>query len=418
MKIVLLFLFLFTSILWTKSTKKEKFQKEETEKTVVWEGEITAVYKDKGKIHALVPLNHELTGNSFEEIQENIKKIKRFSIRQKITRKKIGVFEVSYIEFVRKVENGKKKEIELAIFGKFIPKKKDYMDLISNNFYISVLQEEVVYEDPSGMFNEKPSKPSNIIIHPKDKKEMVLVPAGLFIHGQGIDGTSDDYNPAFQKPGLDNLIELPSFYIDKYEVTNAEYDKFLKETNGSPPSYWTNGEIPYGKEDHPVISLTYREVEAYAAWAGKRIPTEFEWEKAARGSGVIVTKDKKENLIFEINTISYPFGNKYDSRLCNCKGNGANDTISVYELPIKGASVYGVIGMCGNAPEWTSSWYEPYTGHYFDSPLNGKAVKVVRGGSFFESRKNCTVYARSFGGLPNLAEDRRAGFRLVIDKND
>ncbi|MCX7999620.1 MAG: formylglycine-generating enzyme family protein, partial [Leptospiraceae bacterium] len=91
-------------------------------------------------------------------------------------------------------------------------------------------------------------------------------------------------------------------------------------------------------------------------------------------------------------------------------------TISVYELPKKGASVYGVVGMCGNAPEWTSSWYEPYENHFFESHLTGKAVKVVRGGSFFESRKNCTVYARSFGGLPNLAEDRRAGFRLVIDK--
>lgn len=418
MKIALLILFLFTSLLWTKSTKQEKSQKEEIEKISVWEGEISAVYKDKGKIHALIPLNHELTGKSFEEIQNSIQKIKRFSLRQKITKKKIGVFEVNYVEFVRNVENGKKKEIEVALFGKLIPKKKDYLNLVSNDFYISVIQEEVVYEDPSGMFNEKPSKPATVIIHPKDKKEMVLVPAGLFIYGQGVDGTSDDYNPAFQNPGLDNLMEIPSFYIDKYEVTNAEYDRFLKETHGTPPSYWKNGEIPPGKEDHPVISLTYREVEAYAAWAGKRIPTEFEWEKAARGSGVVITKDKKENLVFEIKTIIYPFGNKYDARLCNCKDNGANDTISVYELPTKGASVYGVIGMCGNAPEWTSSWYEPYAGHYFDSSVTGKAVKVVRGGAFYEPKKNCTVFARSFGGLPNLSEDRRAGFRLVIDKND
>ena len=415
MRFIFLVLIFLTSYLWTKENTK-KANLEEKELIVLWEGELSAVYKDGGKIQTFIPLS-QYTGKNFTELKQNLESIHSFPIKQKITNKVIGTFELRHVELHGIVEKNNKKEIEVILYGKLKLRKKSYLQIVSNDFYIAVSRKEISYEDPSGFFKEKPTPPPSLIIHPKDKKEMVLIPAGLFIHGQGVDGDSDDYNPAFNNPGLDNLVDLPSYYIDKYEVTNLEYYRFLKETGTKPPTHWLDGQIPEGKEDHPVVSLTYREVEAYASWTGKRIPTEFEWEKAARGSGVKVIKDKKERLIFELSTISYPFGNKYDSKLCNCLESGVKDTLSVYELPTKGASVYGVLGMCGNAPEWTSSWYGPYQGHFFESPVAGQFLKVVRGGAFFDSKKKCTVYARSYGGLPNLAEDRRAGFRLVWDKN-
>lgn len=404
------------AFLWT-DTKKKKLDTEEKETIILWEGELSAIYKDKGKIKAFIPFHPEWTGRNFTEIKQNLESVKIFPIKQRMTNKTIGNFELRYVELNGVIEKNQNKEFEVIMYGKLNLRKKNYSNIVSNDFYISMTRTEISYEDPSSFFKENTSPPVQSFVHPKDKKEMVLVPAGLFIHGQGTNGDSDDFNPAFQNPGMDNLMDLPSFYIDKYEVTNLEYDRFLKATGAKPPKHWVNGEIPEGKVDHPIISLTYREVESYANWVGKRIPTEFEWEKAARGSGVKMIKDKKEKLIFELTPIPYPYGKKYDPKLCNCLDNGTNDTISVYELPTKGASVYGVLGMCGNAPEWTSSWYGPYESHFFESPVTGKSLKVVRGGAFFESRKKCTVFARSYGGLPNLSEDRRAGFRLVVDKN-
>jgi hypothetical protein len=116
-------------------------------------------------------------------------------------------------------------------------------------------------------------------------------------------------------PDFSTLVDLPSYYIDKYEVTNQEYDRFLRETGYKPPHYWVNGNIPDGKEHHPVVSLGYRDVEEYARWAGKRIPTELEWEKAARGIGVSITKTRKDTFIFELQTQRFPFGEKYDSKI-------------------------------------------------------------------------------------------------------
>ncbi|MCB1177761.1 MAG: SUMF1/EgtB/PvdO family nonheme iron enzyme, partial [Leptospiraceae bacterium] len=397
-----------------------KKSKKDMDKIILWQGELNAIYKNKGKIILFIPSNPTYVGRDFKEIKEKILKIKKFPIRQKITNKKIGIFDVLYVEPNRTIKKDKKINHEVTVWGKIKLRNKSYKKLVSNDFYISLVRYEDSYVDPSetNYFKDNPTPAEKEIIHPKDKKEMVLIPSGEFIHGQGYAGDLDNYNPAFRRPDFDTLSDLPDFYIDKYEVTNLEYNTYLRETGAKPPAYWPEGNIPEGKEDHPVISLSYREAESYATWAGKRLPTELEWEKAARGPGYKKTLNRDETYTFELVTRKYPFGNKYDSKLCNCSDNGANDTLSVYDLPSKGASYYGVIGMCGNASEWTSSWYEPYKGHHFESPVAGKVVKVVRGGSFMDSRKNCTVYYRSYGGLPNLRSDYRAGIRLVIDKLD
>lgn len=401
-------------------SEPKKDSKKDLEKIVIWEGQLNAIYKERGKVHLYLPYNPEYIGRDFSEIKENLLKIKYFPIRQKGTEKKIGVLEVLYVEPIRTIPKGKNLDHEVTVWGDLKLRKKNYQKIISNDFYIALNRFETAYVDPSetGFYNDAVTPKASSIIHPKDKKEMILIPMGEFIYGQGSTGDSDDYNPAFKSPGLDTFADTGDYYIDKYEVTNLEYSRYLRETGAKPPSYWLKGEIPSGKEDHPVISLSYRDAEGYAKWAGKRLPTELEWEKAARGPGFKKTLNRDETYTYEITTRKYPFGNRYDSQLCNCKNNGANDTISVYDLPTKGASYYGVIGMCGNAPEWTSTWYEPYTGHHFESPLSGKVVKVVRGGSFMDSPKKCTAYSRSYGGLPNLKSDYRAGLRLVIDKLD
>ena len=411
----LIFIVIFlASFIFSQEEEPEK--NIETEKIALWEGEINAIYKEKGKVRAVIPIDPNWTGRNFDEIKDKILEIKDFPIRQKITKKKIGIFEARDVEHERSIEKSKKiTEIQVMIYGKLKLRKKSYFKTISNDFYITMFKEEPTYIDPSVYYKQVVTPPPTVIQHQKDRKEMVLVQGGVFIHGQGKDGDQDDFNPSFSNPDFSNLIDIPSFYIDKYEVTNVEYDKFLRETGYKPPHYWINGNIPEGKEHHPVISLSYRDVESYARWAGKRIPTELEWEKAARGVGVSITKTKKDTYIFELQSQKYPFGDKYDSSLCNSLESGIGDTISVYELSTKGASPYGAIGMCGNAPEWTSSWYLPYEGHKFNSPLVGRTVKVIRGGSFIDSQKRCSVHYRTFGGLPNLKEDKKAGFRLVQD---
>jgi formylglycine-generating enzyme required for sulfatase activity len=413
---IILGIFLCFSIFLMSQEEENAKNDIETEKMTLWEAEINAIYKEKGKVRAIVPVDPVWTGRNFEEIREKIQKIKEFPIRQKITKKKIGTFEVREVEHERSIEKGKKVvEYQIMIYGKLKLRKKSYFKNISNDFYISMLKEEIVYMDPSPFYKQVVTLPTALILHQKDRKEMLLIPSGVFIHGQGRDGDQDDFNPAFMNPDFSTLIDLPSFYIDKYEVTNQEYDRFLRETGYKPPHYWVNGNIPDGKEHHPVVSLSYRDVEEYARWAGKRIPTELEWEKAARGVGVSITKTRKDTFIFELQTQKFPFGEKFDSMYCNSLESSIGDTVSVFELSTKGASPYGVIGMCGNAPEWTSSWYEPYEGHHFSSPIAGKTVKVIRGGSYMDSQKRCSVHYRTFGGLPNLREDKKAGFRLVQD---
>ncbi len=410
-KILLICIILFLS----SAIYTEKTNKSEMNRIVLWEGDVTGVYKDSGKVRAYLKHNPEFLGANFAEVKKTILEKEKFELRQKVTNKLLGYFLVNHIELEKKIEKKSKTDFEVMIFGKFKPNKKSYTKLISNDFTISLARYEEAYLDPSAFFQDRITLPSKNYTHPKDKKEMLLITNGFFIFGQGNNGELDNFNPAILNPDESNMIELPSFYIDKYEVTNREYETFLRETNSVAPPHWENGTFGNGKEDHPVINLTYREVEKYAAWVGKRIPTEFEWEKAARGPGFEKTLNKDETYFIKLTTRKYPYGDKFESIFCNVKESKVKDTISVYELSTKGARPYGVIGMCGNAPEWTSSWYLPYEGHYIESKSFGKQYKVIRGGSFFEDKKSATTFSRNFGGNPNLYEDRRAGFRLVKD---
>lgn len=379
----------------------------------IWEGQVIGVYKNSGKIR-ITKKNPDWEGLDFDEIKSILLKKRTFILKQKGYNKKIGSFNIEMVELEKYKKRKKSKSFLILLRGSFsVPKK--YRHLITTDLYIGGYRKERKYISPNSFQHHQSSEPQKSIVHPRDKKEMVFVPKGYFLYGQGKDADLDSFNPFFDTPKESNLMDLPSFYIDKYEVTNGEYYRYLLESNNKPPIYWKGKHYPKGKKDHPVHSLSYREVEKYARWVGKKIPTEFQWEKAARGTGLIVEKDKYGKNVYILNENKYPFGNTFDSLLCNTRRSKRNGTVSVYELSPKSASVYGAIGMCGNVSEWTSSWYKPYKGHYLKNHAFGKQFKVIRGGAYFSSRNESTVFYRDYGGLPNLREDRKAGFRLVLE---
>lgn len=385
-------------------------------KILLWEGSLVAIYKDESKIRIDIYPESPLMQYSDDEIRAILKRKDRYALLQKGSTKQVGYVEIRTIQFLeRKGKNGKKLR-SLDIGAEFTFSSDKDAKLLSTDLYIADFGLAEFYKEPDSYTSLQPQGPPKEIKHVKDYKTMVLVENGEMVFGQGDDPNVASFNPYFYSGEYSRLKNIPSFYIDKYEVTNREYARFLQETQTPPPPHWRNGRIPEGKENHPVTGLTYREVEKYANWSGKRIPTEWEWEKAARGTGIhLKVRNEDEKFIVELDPISYPFGNRFDPLLCNTRESGLGDTLSVYELPERSASPYGVMGMCGNAPEWTQSFYLPYFGFHSDLSDFGKQFKVIRGGSFDRTAEESTSYYRSYGGIPNLARDRKAGFRLVVD---
>ena len=202
------------------------------------------------------------------------------------------------------------------------------------------------------------------MIWEQDGKEMVRVPAGKFLYG----------NEKEER-------ELPEFWIDKTPVTNAEYARFVAATGHKPPQHWKGKTPPEEIVDHPVVNVSRHDAVAYAEWAGKRLPTEEEWEKAARGT------DGRE----------YPWGDWEEGR-CNTKEAGIGNTTPVGQYSPDGDSPYGCVDMAGNVLEWTA------TGE--------GGLRVLRGGSFDHSRRHsrCAYRGRYSPGVGWYF----VGFRVVV----
>ncbi|WCL49809.1 formylglycine-generating enzyme family protein [Leptospira sp. GIMC2001] len=385
-------------------------------KTLVWKGEIRGIYERRSQLKIQISRNQELPQN-FPD-QDTMKKeilSKTWIIYQKDTKRELADFTPREVIWEKKQNKIAKKSYDAVIWGDITVRDQVSLSLITAGCFIAQYKDVVSFLEPHNFFSKKPTPPQSFILHPKDGKQMVLVDRGVFLYGQGTDASEASFNPHFFDPNLGNLKEIQPFYIDKYEVTNEEYSIFLKQTNTSPPQHWRDGKYPESERDHPVNFLTYREVEAYAKWAGKRLPTEFEWEKAARGSGIEIYQNRDETLAYYIQAKTYPFGDQFDRNLCNSLESGKNQTINVYDLPSTSASPFGAIGMCGNVAEWTSSWLDSYPKQPYNLKGYGKMFKVIRGGSYLEDRLISRSYHRSYGGHPNLAEDRKAGMRLVTD---
>lgn len=233
----------------------------------------------------------------------------------------------------------------------------------------------------------------------KDKVAMQYVPEGFFILGSQETGALH-FVPAEHEGKAANRFDTPAFFIDRYEVTIGQFRRFLEETRQRVPADW-NDMNPL----LPVTHASYRDAEAYCAWTGKRLPTELEWEKAARGKQVISAADETYTEIR-----NYPVNDESAASVCITAEN-AEKPLEVDRL--NDTSELGVVGMCGNAAEWTSSWLIPYRGNTARDERFGKRYKVIRGGSYEHSLELAKSYRRMAGGIPSLGRDRRAGFRCA-----
>lgn len=209
--------------------------------------------------------------------------------------------------------------------------------------------------------------------------KMVLVPAGEFVMG------NDDTDSEDEKP--EHKVALPAFYIDQFEVTNAEYKRFSDATGKTPPPNpaWDSNYF-LGKPDHPVLGLTFNQAVEYARWAGKRLPTEQEWEKAA-------SWDPLENR-----KRMFPWGDTAARGRTNV---GTNKPVAVSQL-MDDKSPYGVHGMAGNAFEWVDAVYKPYPGNTIPAPEYEQDYGVTRGAAFIDSYK---------------IEDARTTYRNYLQKD-
>ncbi len=181
-----------------------------------------------------------------------------------------------------------------------------------------------------------PDKP---VRHPVDGKLMTVVREGVYLSGSGLDP-----------------LWLGGYYIDVFPVTNADYARFLAATHHPAPEHWEKGRCPDRLFDHPVVWVTWRDAAAYAAWADKRLPTNDQWEKAARGTSGSI----------------YPWGDQETAAKCNVKEAGIGHTTPVSRYQ-SGVSPFGVYDMCGNTWEWCSSQTSPnryeLKGSAFTSPF-------------------------------------------------
>ena len=220
-----------------------------------------------------------------------------------------------------------------------------------------------------------------------DGKEMILIPGASFQMGS-------DVGPEKHRP--QHTVELEGFYIDCYPVTNREYKHYADETGHPVPCYdvrWcdTRGynwdaetrTFPEGKGDHPVVLVTWEETLAYAQWASKRLPTEAEWELAARGTDGRL----------------WPWGNTAALGRSNTSEAGVGGTTPVRQFSPKGDSPAGTADLIGNVWEWTSSLFRPYPYDARDGRENVKVKdwRVLRGGSWVNDLYTARCYTRLDG---------------------
>ncbi|RJP24958.1 MAG: hypothetical protein C4527_17935 [Candidatus Omnitrophota bacterium] len=216
---------------------------------------------------------------------------------------------------------------------------------------------------------------------------MIHIPAGEVVIG------SNEGDVCEQPP---HVVYVNEFYIGKYEVTNREYEEFVQSTGHRSPPHWEGGALPASLADHPVIWVSYGDAESYCEWRSGRLPTEIEWERAAKS-------DQPR---------SFPWGDRFGPERANTWESGWGETAPAGSFP-QGASPFGVHDLAGNVFEWVSGFFEPYPGASVTLEEYGKHLRILRGGSWnFNSYYARTThrFARSGG-----ERGRDYGFRLVRD---
>jgi len=234
--------------------------------------------------------------------------------------------------------------------------------------------------------------------NPYGEPDWITIPMGEFWMGSN-NGDKDE------KPL--HRIFLPEYKIARVPVTNAQYVSFVQDTNGTPPEHWHGRKIPPGRENHPVVNVSWNSALEYCKWLSVKIgkhvtlPSEAQWEKAAKGN-----QDQRD----------YPWGSDWDELQCNSNSLGWNDTMQV-GLFLDGASPYNVLDMSGNVWEWTCTiWDDKFTYPYRiddgrETLLNDSA-HVLRGGSYYNSASRARCASRYWYYAHK--SDSFYGFRVVI----
>lgn len=235
--------------------------------------------------------------------------------------------------------------------------------------------------------------------------ELVAIPAGVFLMGSN--KTKDPH--ALDREVPQHRVYLSEYFIGKYPLTNKQYSVFLQATEHRPPSHWITGILPKDKEDHPVVRIMWEDAVAFCGWLNQkssrifRLPTEAEWEKAARG-----LDDRR-----------YPWGNDWNSANLNSHEHGPGGTTPVDYYSPSGDSPYSVADMCGNVWEWCADWfnemeYQRRAAADVKDPQgpNLGQFRVQRGGSCWENPVGSARCAFRDHYSPFNSEDY-TGFRVV-----
>jgi formylglycine-generating enzyme required for sulfatase activity len=221
--------------------------------------------------------------------------------------------------------------------------------------------------------------------------EEVLIPAGEFIMGRADSG--DELTP--------HPVKLDAFYIDKHEVTNAQYHAFCEATDTELPVFWGLDRFRCSLDypDHPVVGVSQAAAQKYAEWVGRRLPTEAEWEYAARGG---------------LERLSYGTADVLEDDEANTKSAKLDGPVAVGSFEPNG---YGVYDMVGNVREWVADYYSEdyFANSPVDNPQGPEKTRwrVIKGGGWYSGKSCNMVHVRN--ALPGSWSDFNVGFRCARD---
>ncbi len=229
---------------------------------------------------------------------------------------------------------------------------------------------------------------------------MVLIPHGTFQMGRS-KLTPDDKTTMRPQILLDDrpvhAVTVDAFLLDSHEVTQGQYAEFVKATRRTAPYHWTNGAVPAGTANFPAYNVTWDDAKSYCEWRGKRLPSEAEWERAARGG---------------IEGADYPWGDKFDPKAAR-----HNTETGPGDVGRHAPNAFGLFDMAGSIAEWTADWFARE--YYANSPAENPkgpatgAYKIIRGGAWSDPPKRITVFFRNW--VRPSQRQPNIGFRCAKD---